>query len=210
MEGDVTSFDVRAADWVRRNIEDAVPDPGSVRFANDIGIYDDGSWAEVAVSWTESGTGFRCDLDGAPGDGEPVTRMDWTPLMRELAGDAAPGSADLPRPGTKSRISWGHENMQSSAQAAPGSVLPSGITLARSTAAAPVPGIGVGEFRPLFCLHAPAVREWIADAAGAGAAVVVADEGWRNPGGVDSLTVPVAEPDAERVRQVRAGHPARP
>lgn len=83
--------------------------------------------------------------------------------------------------------------------------LPSGVTLARSTAARPVPGIDAGDFEILFFMHDPAVRQWIADMREDGAAVVVADDAWRNPGGYESLTFAIHKMDAERVQRVRDG-----
>jgi hypothetical protein len=87
----------------------------------------------------------------------------------------------------------------------PEAILPSGLTLARSTADKPVPGIDASEFPVLFCMHDPTVRQWIADMRKDGAAVVVADEAWRNPGGYETLEFGIFEADAERVQRVRDG-----
>ena len=53
-------------------------------------------------------------------------------------------------------------------------------------------------------MHAPVVRQWIAEQRDAGGIVLVADESWVNPGGgVQSLTIPIEDLDAAALAAAR-------
>ena len=84
----------------------------------------------------------------------------------------------------------------------------SSITIAVSDDAHRVPGFAVERAADLFCMHDPAVRQWIAqqqETAGSEGYVLVADPEWVNPGdGTESLTFPVGERDADAIAAIWA------
>lgn len=82
------------------------------------------------------------------------------------------------------------------------------LTLAIRTPASPVPGLPAVLVKDLFCMHAPAVHDWITRAAARSPkpfTVIAADPGWLNPGdGTDSVTVPLDTKDSEQLAEIRA------
>jgi hypothetical protein len=80
------------------------------------------------------------------------------------------------------------------------------ITLAMSDDEHPVPGIDCALAAGLFVMHAPAVRNWIAEqraAAGNHGLIVMADDEWVNPGGYQSLTVAASQLDVDALDSIR-------
>ena len=82
-----------------------------------------------------------------------------------------------------------------------------GITLAVSTPENRVPGFAVEAAAHLFCMHDPAVRQWISvhRPAGYDSFILVTPDDWRNPGGVESLTFPIEDHDADELAAIWAG-----
>jgi hypothetical protein len=82
------------------------------------------------------------------------------------------------------------------------------VTLAVSDNDHRVPGFAVEAAADLFCMHDPAVRQWIAErqsSTGPDGFVLVARPEWVNPGdGTESLTFPVGERDAEAISAIWA------
>ena len=79
------------------------------------------------------------------------------------------------------------------------------ITLAVPDREHPVPGFAVEAIQDLGCMRDPEVQEWVTAHRMAGDLVVVTDFGWVNPDeGIESLTFPVSEQDAEAVAAIWA------
>jgi hypothetical protein len=67
-----------------------------------------------------------------------------------------------------------------------------------------VPGFAVDAAAHLFCMHDPAVRQWIGAQRSVGddSFILVTPDDWRNPGGVDSLTFPIEDRDAAELAAI--------
>lgn len=83
-----------------------------------------------------------------------------------------------------------------------------GITLVATDWSGKVPGFDAEQAADCAFMHDPAVRRWITEQRGKGtpddpARIIVADDEWVNPGGVESLTFPVDPRDMAAVEEVR-------
>lgn len=82
----------------------------------------------------------------------------------------------------------------------------SSITIAVSLPDKPVPGLDCKKFQDLYCLHATGARIWVdyqRGLYGDDVLIVVADDEWANPGGYESLTIPMTDLDAQAVHDIR-------
>ena len=84
----VTEYDRRGAAWVRLRFPGADPDLGSVKFSTDCAAYASGGWAQVDVSWTESGRPCGDTLI------DDAWSADLTTIIREIVDMPLDGEED--------------------------------------------------------------------------------------------------------------------
>ena len=77
------------------------------------------------------------------------------------------------------------------------------ITIAVTDKDHQVPGIACSLAADLFIMHAPPVREWIANEERDGSRCVIADDEWVNRGDHVSLTIPAEARDLEALADIR-------
>jgi hypothetical protein len=83
-----------------------------------------------------------------------------------------------------------------------------GITLVSTDWSGKIPGFDAEQAADCAFMHDPVVRAWIAEQRATGTPgepvrILVADDEWVNPGGVESLTFPVHPRDAEEIEDIR-------
>jgi hypothetical protein len=84
-----------------------------------------------------------------------------------------------------------------------------GVTLVSTDWSGKIPGFDAEQAKNCAFMHDPTVRRWISDqqviaALNTGSVrILIADDEWVNPGGVESLTFPVHPRDMEAVEDIR-------
>jgi hypothetical protein len=82
------------------------------------------------------------------------------------------------------------------------------ITLVSTDWSGRIPGFDAEQAADCAFMHDPTVRQWIAEQRAAGTPadpvrILVADDEWVNPSGVESLTFPVDPRDMETAESIR-------